>query len=86
MKRCPLFFRTVYDEEALDDCFADVIHARLSEQDKIEVGCLIQYFLTLKSHGLVTLPLDLSKHRQGEGPDFTICAPEQGLYGVEMTK
>ncbi|MEJ0010694.1 MAG: hypothetical protein WDN72_09590 [Alphaproteobacteria bacterium] len=81
-----MFFRTVYDEEALDDCFADVIHARLSEQDKIEVGCLIQYFLTLKSHGLVTLPLDLSKHRQGEGPDFTICAPEQGLYGVEMTK
>lgn len=85
MKRCPLFFRTVYDEDELDDCFADLIHADMREQDKIEVGCLIQYFLTLKHHGLLTLPLDITKHRQGEGPDFTICANE-GMFGVEMTK
>lgn len=85
MKRCPLFSRTVYDEDALDDCFYDLIHARMNEQDKIEVGCLIQYFMILKSHGLFTLPIDITKHRQGEGPDFTICASD-GLFGVEMTK
>ena len=84
-KQPPLFYRSVFDEDALDDCFADLIHAPLSEQDKIEVGCLIQYFLTQKAHGLLTLPLDITKHRQGQGPDFTICAGE-GLYGVEMTK
>ncbi len=85
MKRVPLFFRTVYDEEALDDCFHDLIHARMSDQDKIEVGCLIQYFMILKSNGRIDLPIDITKHRQGEGPDFTICASD-GLFGVEMTK
>lgn len=84
-KTPPLFFRTVYDEKALDDCFAELIHAPLAEQDKIEVGCLIQYFMILRAHGLVDLPVDISKHRQGTGPDFTICSGE-GLYGVEMTK
>lgn len=81
----PLFFRTVYDEAALEQCFSELIHADLSEQDKIEVGCLIQYFLILKHYGLCRLPVDISKHRQGEGPDFTICSAE-GLFGVEMTK
>lgn len=87
MKRCqpPLFYRTVYDYEALDDCFHDLIHARMPEQDKIEVGCLIQYFMILRAHGLMELPIDISKHRQGQGPDFTICSNE-GLNGVEMTK
>jgi hypothetical protein len=84
-KQKPLFYRSVFDEDALDDCFADLIHAPLSEQDKIEVGCLIQYFLIQKSQGLLTLPLDITKHRQGQGPDFTVCG-EEGLYGVEMTK
>lgn len=86
MKRCPpLFFRTVYDEEALDDCFHDLIHARMPEQDKIEVGCLIQYLVIQRTYGLLELPIDISKHRQGQGPDFTICGNE-GLYGAEMTK
>ncbi len=85
MKRAPLFFRTVYDEDALDDCFYDLIHARVSDQDKIEIGCLIQYFMILKSHGLISLPIDITKHRQGEGPDFTVC-DRTGLMGVEMTK
>ncbi len=83
--RRPLFFRTIYDEAALEDCFSELIHAELSEQDKIEVGCLIQYFLILKHYGLQRLPVDISKHRQGEGPDFTIC-DHLGLFGVEMTK
>ena len=85
MKRAPLFYRPVYDTQALDDCFHDLIHARMPDQDKIEVGCLIQYFMILKSHGLLDLPLDITKHRQGEGPDFTIC-DNSGLHGVEMTK
>jgi len=85
-QRLPLFYRTVYDEDALDDCFHDLIHARMPDQDKIEVGCLIQYFMILKTHGLMTLPIDITKHRQGEGPDFTICSGDDGLYGVEMTK
>jgi hypothetical protein len=80
-----LFFRTVYDQAALDSCFYDLIHAPVSEQDKIEVGCLIQYFMILKTHGLIDLPIDIAKHRQGEGPDFTIC-DGNGLFGVEMTK
>ncbi len=84
-RKPPLFFRTVYDQAALDDCFYDLIHAPVSEQDKIEVGCLIQYFMILKSNGLIDLPIDITKHRQGEGPDFTIC-DNTGLYGVEMTK
>lgn len=84
-KRAPLFYRSVYDQEALDDCFYDLIHAPVPEQDKIEVGCLIQYFMILKSNGLMDLPIDITKHRQGEGPDFTIC-DTTGLYGVEMTK
>ena len=83
--RPPLFYRTVYDQSALDDCFHDLIHARMAEQDKIEVGCLIQYFMILKTHGLIDLPIDIAKHRQGEGPDFTIC-DGNGLFGVEMTK
>jgi|GEM_PF-1962410 len=85
MKRAPLFYRSVYDNQALDDCFSDLIHAKLSDQDKIEVGCLIQYFMIMKSYGLIDLPIDITKHRQGEGPDFTICSNE-GLFGVEMTK
>ena len=85
-QRPPLFYRTVYDEHALDDCFHDLIHARMPDQDKIEVGCLIQYFMLLKTHGLMELPIDITKHRQGEGPDFTICSGIDGLYGVEMTK
>lgn len=84
--RSPLFYRSVYDEQALDDCFHDLMHARMAEQDKIEVGCLIQYFMILKTHGLMQLPVDISKHRQGEGPDFTICSGHDGLFGVEMTK
>lgn len=84
-KRPPLFYRTVYDEDALDDCFHDLIHARMPDQDKIEVGCLIQYFMILKSNGRMTLPIDITKHRQGEGPDFTVC-DGSGLHGVEMTK
>jgi hypothetical protein len=85
MKHAPLFYRSVYDEQALDDCFSDLIHAKLSDQDKIEVGCLIQYFMILKAYGLFELPIDITKHRQGEGPDFSICSGE-GLFGVEMTK
>lgn len=84
-KSAPLFYRTVYDDDALDDCFADLIHAPLSEQDKIEVGCLIQYFMLLKNHRLIGLPLDITKHAQGQGPDFTVC-DAGGLFGVEMTK
>jgi hypothetical protein len=84
--RLPLFYRTVYDEEALDDCFHDLIHAKMPDQDKIEVGCLIQYCMLLKTHGLMSLPIDITKHRQGEGPDFTVCSGDDGLYGVEMTK
>lgn len=86
MKRClPLFTRTVYDEAALDACFYELIHAPVAEQDKIEIGCLIQYFMILKTHGLMRLPVDIAKHRQGQGPDFTICC-EDGLIGAEMTK
>ena len=85
LKRAPLLFRTVYDDQEMDDCFHDLIHARMSEQDKIEIGCLIQYFMILKSHRLIELPLDFTKHRQGEGPDFTVC-DGGGLFGVEMTK
>ncbi len=86
MKRnVPLFYRTVYDYEALDDCFHDLIHAKMCDQDKIEVGCLIQYLMILRSHQLMELPIDISKHRQGQGPDFTICGND-GLNGVEMTK
>ncbi len=85
MKRPPLFYRTVYDEAALDDCFHDLIHAQMPDQDKIEVGCLIQYFMLLKTNGLMELPIDITKHRQGEGPDFTIC-DGTGLVGAEMTK
>lgn len=80
-----MFTRTVYDEAALDDCFYDLIHARMSDQDKIEIGCLIQYFMILKHHGLMELPVDLMKHHQGHGPDFTIASNE-GLIGAEMTK
>jgi hypothetical protein len=85
VKRAPLFSRTVYDEQALDDCFHDLIHAKMADQDKIEVGCLIQYFMILKTHGLIDLPIDINKHRQGEGPDFTVC-DGGGLFGIEMTK
>lgn len=84
-RKAPMFYRTVYDEAALDGCFHDLLHAPMAEQDKIEVGCLIQYFVILKAHGLIALPVDITKHRQGEGPDFTVC-DGTGLYGVEMTK
>jgi len=86
MKRClPMFTRTVYDETALEDCFHELIHARVAEQDKIEIGCLIQYFMILKTHGLMELPIDIAKHHQGQGPDFTLCSNE-GFIGAEMTK
>lgn len=84
-RRLPMFTRTVYDEAALDDCFHDLIHAPVSEQDKIEIGCLIQYVTLLKHYGLMELPVDIAKHHQGHGPDFTICSGD-GLFGVEMTK
>ena len=85
VKRAPLFFRTVYDHQELDDCFHDLIHARMVDQDKIEVGCLIQYLAILQLNRCIELPLDITKHRQGEGPDFTVC-DGGGLFGVEMTK
>lgn len=87
MKRCqpPLFTRTVYDEAELDECFHDLIHAPVDDQDKIEIGCLIQYFMILKHHGLMELPVDFRKHRQGQGPDFTII-DNAGIHGAEMTK
>ena len=81
----PVFFRSVYSEDEVDACFDELIHADLEEQDKIEVGCLIQYFAILKYHGLFSYPVDFIKNRQGEGPDFTI-ADDAGIYGVEMTK
>lgn len=84
-RRLPMFSRTVYDEAALDECFHDLIHARMCEQDKIEIGCLIQYFMILKTHGLIELPIDIRKHHQGHGPDFTLCC-DDGLIGTEMTK
>lgn len=81
----PLFYKSVYDNEGLERCFAELIHARVPEQDKIEIGCLIQYFSILTHHGLFSLPVDLIKNRQGQGPDFTICN-DDGIFGVEMTK
>ncbi len=42
---------------------------------------MIQYFMLLKAHGLMALPIDITKHRQGEGPDFTVC-DGSGLFGV----
>jgi len=81
----PVFFRSVYSQDEVDACFQELIHASLEEQDKIEVGCLIQYFAILKHHGLFSFPVDFIKNRQGYGPDFTICN-ETGIFGVEMTK
>lgn len=81
----PIFFRTVYSQAEVDQCFDDLIHAPLDEQDKIEVACLIQYFAILKFHNLFAFPVDFIKNRQGEGPDFTICNND-GVFGVEMTK
>lgn len=81
----PVFFRSVFSEKEVDACFHDLIHSGLDEQDKIEVGCLIQYFAILKYHGLFSFPVDFIKNHQGEGPDFTI-ADNSGIYGVEMTK
>jgi hypothetical protein len=81
----PLFYRTIYDADALEECFGELFHAPLAEQDRIEVGCLIQYFMILRTHGILALPVDIAKHAQGEGPDFTLCSSE-GLFGVEMTK
>lgn len=81
----PLFFRSVYSEDEVDACFDELITSPMEEQDKIEVGCLIQYFAILKYHGLFSFPVDFIKNRQGEGPDFTI-ADESGIYGCEMTK
>lgn len=86
MRHCqPLFARTVYDQAALDDCFYDLIRAPVTEQDKIEIGCLIQYFSILKQERLMDLPVDFRKHRQGHGPDFTIISND-GITGAEMTK
>lgn len=84
MHQRPIFFKSVYSEDEVDDVFDELISAPLDEQDKIEVGCLIQYFAILKHHGLFQFPVDFIKNRQGEGPDFTIC--NGALFGVEMTK
>lgn len=81
----PVFFRSVYSEDEIDQCFDDLITAPMEEQDKIEVACLIQYFAILKHHGLFRFPVDFIKNHQGEGPDFTI-ADDSGVYGCEMTK
>lgn len=81
----PLFYKSVYDNEELDRCFAELIHARVADQDKIEIACLIQYFSILTHHSLFHLPVDLIKNRQGQGPDFTICN-DDSIFGVEMTK
>lgn len=85
MQRRPVFYKTVYSQDELDDCFDDLIHSALCEQDKIEVGCLVQYFAILRHHGLLNLPIDFIKNRQGEGPDFTVV-DNGGVTGVEMTK
>lgn len=85
MHQRPIFFRTVYSQAEVDECFNELIHAPLDEQDKIEVACLIQYFAILKFHNLFSFPVDFIKNRQGEGPDFTICN-SAGIFGVEMTK
>ncbi|MBN66500.1 MAG: hypothetical protein CMM94_02900 [Rickettsiales bacterium] len=80
----PIFFKSVYSEDELDDCFDELMSAAIDEQDKIEIACLIQYFAILKYHEHFHLPVDFIKNRQGEGPDFTIC--NGSLFGVEMTK
>src|SRR5688572_30232077 len=80
----PLFYKSVYANAELDACFGELIHSRVCEQDKIEIGCLIQYFSILAHHGLFSCPVDLIKNRQGQGPDFTICNGD--IFGVEMTK
>ena len=81
----PLFYKSVFSSNELERCFAELIHARVPEQDKIEIGCLIQYFSILTHNGLFHLPVDLIKNRQGQGPDFTICN-DDCIFGVEMTK
>lgn len=81
----PLFYKSVYDTQELERCFAELIHARVPEQDKIEIGCLIQYFSILAHNGVFHLPVDLIKNRQGQGPDFTVCN-DDCIFGVEMTK
>ena len=65
MQGRPIFFKTVYSEEELEDCFDEIRHTALDEQDKIEVGCLVQYFSVLHHHGLLDLPIDFIKNRQG---------------------
>lgn len=80
----PLFYKSVFSARELDRCFVELLHAPVSEQDKIEIGCLIQYFSILEANGLFSLPVDLIKNRQGQGPDFTIC--QESIFGVEMTK
>ncbi len=84
MKKRPLFYKSVFSHGELEQCFAELIHSPMNDQDKIEVGCLIQYFSILTHHGLFHLPVDLIKNRQGEGPDFTVC--NEAIFGVEMTK
>lgn len=85
MHQRPIFFRSVYSQNEVEACFDELLTSPLDDQDKIEVGCLIQYFLVLTHHGLFSFPVDFIKNRQGEGPDFTICNVG-GLFGVEMTK
>lgn len=80
----PLFFRSVFSASELDRCFGELLHAPVNEQDKIEIGCLIQYFSTLAYHGHFGFPVDFIKNRQGDGPDFTLC--HDAISGVEMTK
>lgn len=85
MHERPVFYKTVYSQDELDDCFDDLILSPMCDQDKIEVGCLVQYFAILRHHGLLSLPIDFIKNRQGEGPDFTVV-DESGITGVEMSK
>ncbi len=85
MYQRPIFFKSVYSEEEVDEVFDELLLSDLDEQDKIEVGCLIQYFAILKYYGLFSFPVDFIKNRQGEGPDFTLCNDE-GVHGCEMTK
>ncbi len=78
------FFRSIYSAQELQTSFEEIHTLPHSPQDRIETGCLHQYLAVLNYHDRVHFPLDIMKHFQGQGPDFTI---RNGAYfGVEMTK
>lgn len=82
--KTPAFIRSVTSRDGLERSFESIESLPLEAHDKIEVGCLHQYLAVLAHHGRVHFPLVMFKHRQGQGPDFTI---RNGHYfGVEMTK